>query len=55
MGLTTLLRLPPEHVINVKNIVYHTVVRLTVIKQQISFVAWPSWGSLTSQLTSSYK
>jgi len=37
--------------INVKNTVYHTVVRLTVIKQQISFVVWPSWGSLTPQLT----
>jgi len=31
--------------INVRNIVFHTVVRLTVIKQQISFVVWPSWGS----------
>jgi len=37
--------------INVKNRVYHTVVRLTVIKQQISFVVWPPWGSLTPQLT----
>jgi len=33
------------------NTVYHTVVRLTVIKQQISFVVWPSWGGLTPQLT----
>jgi hypothetical protein len=41
--------------INVKNKVYYTVVRLTVIKQQISFVVGLSWGSLTPQLTSSYK
>jgi len=30
-----------------KSIVYHTVVWLTVIKQQISFVVGPFWGSLT--------
>ena len=37
--------------INVKNEVYHAVVRLTVIKQQISSVVGPFWGSLTPQLT----
>jgi len=39
---------------NVKNRVYHAVVRLTVSKQEISFVVRPFWGSLTPQLTSSY-